>query len=572
MCGILFSLTCRDSPIDSTVWQSLIDLNTKRGPDSQTTRETNVGQDQNLVAQFFSSVLHLRGRSNVVQPLESKSTGDILCWNGEVFDGLSMSTEENDTQVLFGQLEDTQDILKVISRVEGPFAFVFWQQRTNTIWFGRDCLGRRSLLWRRTDTSLLICSTAKRWDSEQERSLWEEIPANGIYGIHLNGSCVSGREQVFNIDNHPVYLYPWISPDDDHDNLDLDSSLVLAFPKLNRAIPSKPIAEQLLEPDMEHVSMMHHHVKALQKVLEEAVRVRVADIPFHSVDHDQPRVAILFSGGLDCICLAALAHKHLPIHEPIDLLNVAFENPRSQNAKKNKQNNPSPSATYDTPDRITGREGVQELRLIAPERQWNFVEINVPYNEAMAHRDEIIDRMFPLDTVMDLSIAMALWFAARGKGEMDMDGNMKPYHSHARVLISGLGADEQLGGYSRHREAFRRGGWEKLIQETQLDVDRISTRNLGRDDRIISDHGKEARFPYLSTHVVNHLCQLPIDIKMDMRYGRGFGEKLLLRQVAVDLGLSRASRNWKRAIQFGAKTAKMTGDRRSEKGQHKLEN
>lgn len=94
---------------------------------------------------------------------------------------------------------------------------------------------------------------------------------------------------------------------------------------------------------------------------------------------------------------------------------------------------------------------------------------------------------------------------------------------------------------------------------------------VGRDDRIISDHGKEARFPYLSTHVVNHLCQLPIDIKMDMRYGRGFGEKLLLRQVAVDLGLSKASRNWKRAIQFGAKTAKMTGDRRSEKGQHKLE-
>ncbi|CDS05555.1 hypothetical protein LRAMOSA08083 [Lichtheimia ramosa] len=600
MCGILFSLTSRDSPIDSTVWQSLIDLNTKRGPDSQTTREAHVGQDQNLVAHFFSSVLHLRGKSNVVQPLASKSTGDILCWNGEVFDGLPMSTEENDTQVLFGQLEEADDILKVISRVEGPFAFVFWQQRTNTIWFGRDCLGRRSLLWRRTASSLLICSTAQRWDSEQERSLWEEIPANGIYGIHLDGS--SGKEPVFNVDNHPVCLYPWISPDDDHDKLDLDSSLVLAFPKLNRAIPSKPIAEQLLEPDLEYISAMHNHVKAFQKVLDEAVRVRVADIPFHSVDHDQPRVAILFSGGLDCICLAALADKHLPIHEPIDLLNVAFENPRSQNAKKNKQSNPScQQSTYDTPDRITGREGVKELRLISPKRQWNFVEINVPYNEAMAHRQEIIDRMFPLDTVMDLSIAMALWFAARGKGEINLDDSVKPYHSHARVLISGLGADEQLGGYSRHREAFRRGGWEQLIDEasfnmkTQLDVDRISTRNLGkasfwvskvylqltltyatsftgRDDRIISDHGKEARFPYLSTHVVNHLCQLPIDIKMDMRYGRGFGEKLLLRQVAVDLGLSKASRNWKRAIQFGAKTAKMTGDRRSEKGQHKLEN
>ena len=60
---------------------------------------------------------------------------------------------------------------------------------------------------------------------------------------------------------------------------------------------------------------------------------------------------------------------------------------------------------------------------------------------------------------------MALWFASRGKGEIDVNGTSVPYESHARVLISGLGADEQLGGYSRHREAFRHGGWERLISE-----------------------------------------------------------------------------------------------------------
>ena len=41
------------------------------------------------------------------------------------------------------------------------------------------------------------------------------------------------------------------------------------------------MAEQLLEPDMEDVALMHNHVKAFQKVLDEAVRARVADIPFH---------------------------------------------------------------------------------------------------------------------------------------------------------------------------------------------------------------------------------------------------------------------------------------------------
>ena len=50
-------------------------------------------------------------------------------------------------------------------------------------------------------------------------------------------------------------------------------------------------------------------------------------------------------------------------------------------------------------------------------------------------------------------------------GAIHADGELKEYDSHARVLISGLGADEQLGGYSRHREAFRQGSWEKLIEE-----------------------------------------------------------------------------------------------------------
>ncbi|CAG8520075.1 16949_t:CDS:1, partial [Acaulospora colombiana] len=58
-------------------------------------------------------------------------------------------------------------------------------------------------------------------------------------------------------------------------------------------------------------------------------------------------------------------------------------------------------------------------------------------------------------------------------------------------------------------------------------------------------------------------------IKADMRYPRGMGEKLLLRHVARRLGLIEASVLWKRAIQFGARTAKMTNESRGEKGNMK---
>ncbi|KAI9317483.1 asparagine synthase-domain-containing protein [Dichotomocladium elegans] len=578
MCGILFSLTSKNDPLPTEQWKRLTEINSKRGPDSQATLHRTL-ERSNEDLRFFSSVLHLRGQYNVPQPIHSEATGNILCWNGEVFHGLQITTGENDTQVLFDRLNKATDtdVPEVVSSIEGPFAFVFYQKSENRIWFGRDCLGRRSLLWRRTESSIVLCSAAEQWEANDERALWEELPAEGIYCIDLFGD--ENAPAVYRVHNHPVRLHPWTYTANDGKT----NSLILPFPKLDRTLPEHKQQHrqpQEIEPVLDNV---RKHAKEFCQVLDRAVKFRVADIPHHqhhltSVDITQnidsaataPRVAILFSGGLDCISLAALVHRHLDPAEPIDLLNVAFENPRSENAKKKEKHHVI--SMYDTPDRITGRAGVTELRHIAPERNWRFVEINVPYAEAMAHRQEIVDRMFPLDTVMDLSIAMALWFASRGKGEIAVGDTMKPYQSYARVLISGLGADEQLGGYSRHREAFRCGGWSKLIDETQLDIDRISTRNLGRDDRIISDHGKEVRFPYLSTDVVDYLCRLPIDIKMDMRFDRGVGEKLLLRQVASEeLGLINASKNWKRAIQFGAKTAKMTGDTRSEKGHNKLD-
>ncbi|KAL5033450.1 hypothetical protein RTP6_001417 [Batrachochytrium dendrobatidis] len=148
---------------------------------------------------------------------------------------------------------------------------------------------------------------------------------------------------------------------------------------------------------------------------------------------------------------------------------------------------------------------------------------------------------------------------------LDQNGAQNVYHSHVKVLLSGLGADEQLGGYGRHKAKFNARSWEGLITELQLDVSRISTRNLGRDDRIISSHGKEARFPFLDRNVVSLLCQLPIHLKTDPRKPKGVGDKLVLRLVAKGMGLDRAAIEPKRAVQFGARTAKMESGKQSGK-------
>ncbi|KAJ0070475.1 hypothetical protein NL108_011651, partial [Boleophthalmus pectinirostris] len=60
------------------------------------------------------------------------------------------------------------------------------------------------------------------------------------------------------------------------------------------------------------------------------------------------------------------------------------------------------------------------------------------------------------------------------------------------IIVTGIGADEQLAGYSRHRVRFKTSGPQGLLEELSMELNRISTRNLGRDDRVIGDHGKEA--------------------------------------------------------------------------------
>ena len=128
--------------------------------------------------------------------------------------------------------------------------------------------------------------------------------------------------------------------------------------------------------------------------------------------------------------------------------------------------------------------------------------------------------------------------------------------SRARVILVGIGADEQLAGYGRHRVTYERGGYDALREELKMEKSRLWTRNLGRDDRCISSHGKESRFPFLDENVVSYLNSLDITNICDMTIQQGVGEKLILRLVAKHIGMSKCYGLVKRAIQFGSRIAK----------------
>ena len=320
-------------------------------------------------------------------------------------------------------------------------------------------------------------------------------------------------------------------------------------------------------------------------MLIKSLELRVQNIPEPPgyIQGQSAKLAILFSGGLDCTLLARLSHEILPLDEPIDLLNVAFENPRVVAAAVNAKR---PNAPSPFPDRITGRSAFDELQRACPGRNWRFVAIDIPYTETLAHRDLVKRLMRPHNTEMDLSIACALYFASRGQGAIHSSspGNhpspnpassVSTYTTSARVLLSGLGADELFAGYGRHGIAFKHNGYEGLVAEINLDVSRLGQRNLGRDDRVLSHWGRETRFPYLDEEFVAWVLRAPVWEKCGFRLAEpepsisdiadtqsqntaGIdAEKMALRLVALRLDLHQVAREKKRAIQFGARTAKM---------------
>lgn len=414
------------------------------------------------------------------------------------------------------------------------------QAEEQKLWYGRDILGRRSLLWQQTSAkAFTLCSVGRRTGIP-----WQEVGTGGIYCY-----CLKSASNT---------LFPWSLAGDIYNN-----ALARSYPNVNTEVPCPSVncADRSQAYYAEAVS-------ALQEKLLQAMRVRVDTIPGLHLHSSTSRVAVMYSGGVDCAVIARLLHEVLPSSASVDLLNVSFENPRSiANARKVDS---SFTAIYDTPDRITGIQGYHELCETCPTRDWRFVCINVPYAEVLDAKESVLDLMYPNDSIMDYSIALAFYFCARGRGYLMQRRNVvghegsgreqqeeQRYETAAKVFFSGLGADEQLGGYSRHAAAYKSGSWSRLISELQCDLDRIPSRNLGRDDRILSHFAREVRWPFLDENVVTFLCSLRVDAKMSFELQGGGGDKIILRDLARRIGIPQAAAEKKRAVQFGSRSARM---------------
>ena len=530
----------------------------RRGPDAcQKISIDDVGDGLFQEVRLQASVLQMR-KDLVTQPVQVfSSDGDVsnihdinecyLCWNGEVYETSEKpdiwNYETSDTLLVAKQLQSIirsgltadqdptnlttafgQEVAKIMGRLtNAEFAFLILTNKF--VCYGRDVWGRRSLLrWDCPNKcgSFQIVSAAEVHNTDEQQEHWTEI---------LPG-MVHSDDFLFRQDtNNSGIVHPSVQT-----TFPIAYSSAPSFeswtPKsLSSDFPPAPngVSDELWKASIE----LEYHLKR-------AVRIRLDTIRSS---------AVLFSGGLDSAVVAALAASCSSNH-PVTLYNVSF--------------GPSYEKSADRQAALITGQSLQA-------RYSNIVyeDIIVEWEEICQYEPHIRTLLQPKTTLMDVNIATALWFASRGgKSEVMADGSVE----RPRVLLLGMGADEQMGGYGRHRKAFERGGLEELKNELKMDQARFWERNLGRDDRICADHGKEARFPFLDANVVQFLKTLPLNLVCDFSLPPGEGDKRILRLLAMRLGLDHASGLVKRAIQFGSRIshlsdAKRFGSRRKAKGQ-----
>jgi asparagine synthetase B (glutamine-hydrolysing) len=676
MCGICF-LIDGEGVINLVSMEENI---SRRGPDSFQCLNI-VCEEKKLL--FAGGVLHIQGSTGVTPQPYIDGEGNVLLWNGEVFDSADGTLRSNqnicDTIIISNMLKGAVDseigdaVSNALANVYGPFAFVYYHADSQRIYYGRDPFGRRSLMrWVSKDDThnsktFFLSSNMLDFDQTMESFRMEEVPISGIFMMDISTQ------------QHQEVAYP---------------EMRIRLPRMGKLTDANFASEEAAQEAETQAA------ETFQSLLKAGIQRRVDSLGKQWIPDSGVRIGVLFSGGVDSVLLAALLHHCLSNpSEPVDLINVTFFG---------DTNSSGVTDCTPSPDRLAAISALVELQELFPSRPWSLLHVDVPAEERLLAESRICKMIAPSDTHMDLNIGTAFWFASRAVGyvktyniedknnalqqstggrpllrlggegaalgvglkvgenikekfsgactspgcrrvakpgctfrfcarccykkrpsldsdelvpcavhrkvkpnpngpsveeeqtsppppvlEPEVEVNPKSSNvflvekkypledlptivkSKARVLLVGIGADEQMAGYGRHRTTYMRGGVNALAEELDVDLERLHSRNLGRDDRCISDHGKEAWFPYLDERVVTHLHSLSLPEIANLREPAGQGDKKILRSAARMVGLSSCTELVKRAVQFGTRIAKHTnirefGSNRKGSGESKL--
>jgi asparagine synthase (glutamine-hydrolysing) len=216
----------------------------------------------------------------------------------------------------------------------------------------------------------------------------------------------------------------------------------------------------------------------LKRNLEAAVMKRI--------DNTDRPIGFFLSGGLDSSLIVSIAKKQLPKNTIIKTFSIGVG---------------------DSPD-------IKAAKIVADYLNTQHHEIIFHFDEGINVLDDVIKSLESYDTTT-IRASTPMWILSRWIKQ----------NTDCRVLLSGEGSDELLGGYKYFQNA---PSAELFNLETHRRIANLHQYDVLRTDRCTAAHGLEVRVPFLDRDFIDSVMEQEPETKMTVE------EKKILRDVFDD--------------------------------------
>jgi asparagine synthase (glutamine-hydrolysing) len=293
MCGICGIVTGDRGLVEPAVRRMMAAM-VHRGPDDEGYEELPLGTDGfgPLVGFGFRRLAILDLSPTGHQPMFNTNTGDCLAFNGEIYNFRSLRAELQCRGVVFRGTSDTEVLLHALStwgeealgRIQGMFAFAFYEARSRRILLARDPLGIKPLYVATMPGHVAFASEIRALRASGIVS--EDLDVGGIAGMLAYGAVQGPRTVYEHIRTFPAGAHQWLDA------------------RVSEGVPPSPVRRSWSFPTRTITNVDQPTAAAtIRQMLHDSVlRHLVADVP----------VGVFLSAGIDSTIIASFAREYTP--------------------------------------------------------------------------------------------------------------------------------------------------------------------------------------------------------------------------------------------------------------------
>jgi asparagine synthase (glutamine-hydrolysing) len=293
MCGICGVIGDDKSAIEPAV-RRMMNAMVHRGPDDEGFELLDVGSSEAGPFAGFGfrrlAILDLTSAGH--QPMFNPNTGDCLVFNGEIYNYRRLRTELQCEGVVFRGHSDTEVLLHALSRwgvsalqrIQGMYAFAFYEAKTRHLLLARDPLGIKPLYIGESGNQLVFASEIRA--IRASGLIDEDLDISGVAGMLAYGAVQSPRTIYRAIRSFPAAHYQWLGARG-------SGEIDLRPPSRFWQFPTAPANPVDVPTAAANVRLLLH---------DAVLRHLVADVP----------LGVFLSAGIDSTVLASFAREYTP--------------------------------------------------------------------------------------------------------------------------------------------------------------------------------------------------------------------------------------------------------------------